>query len=37
MNSLGKINRDDVLSYYAQNSVLAHYKEATAKVGLWKS
>jgi len=37
MNSLGKINRDHVLSYYAQNSVLEHYEEATIKVGLWKS
>ena len=37
MTSLGKINRDHVLSYYAQNSVLEHYEEATAKVGLWKS
>ena len=37
MNSLGKINRDHVLSYYAQNSVLEHYEEATAQVGLWKS
>ena len=37
MNSLGKINRDHVLSYYAKNSVLEHYEEATAQVGLWKS
>ena len=37
MNSLGKINRDHVLSYYAQNSVLEHYEEATSQVGLWKS
>ena len=37
MNSLGKINSDHVLSYYAQNSVLEHYEEATAQVGLWKS
>ena len=37
MNSFGKINRVHVLDYYAKNSVLEHYEEATSKVGLWKS